>query len=76
MQLLFINHSHIDIHGGNSISNKKIQTDNIKLLVNSKGIPDYNLMNNIICATKKIVIKNVVEWLDKRIQATKQVILK
>jgi len=33
-------------------------------------------MNNIICATKKIVIKNVVEWLDKRIQATKQVILK
>ncbi|MDT2895921.1 restriction endonuclease subunit S [Lactococcus lactis] len=61
---------------GNSISNKKIQTDNIKLLVNSKGIPDYNLMNNIICATKKIVIKNVVEWLDKRIQATKQVILK
>lgn len=61
---------------GDSISNKKIQTDNIKLPINSKGIPDYNLMNNIICATKKIVIKNVIEWLDERIEATKQVISK
>ena len=58
---------------GDSISNSKIQTDVITLPVKD-GKPDYESMKDIISATKKLVIKDVVEFADKKITAAKQTI--
>ena len=46
----------------------------IQLPVAKDGTPDYNFMNLVTKATQKLVMKNVVDWLDKRIEATQQVI--
>lgn len=39
-----------------------------------KKNPDYTFMSNLIQAVQKLVIKNLVEWTDKRIEATKEVV--
>ncbi|MEG9490013.1 restriction endonuclease subunit S [Mannheimia indoligenes] len=59
---------------GNSISNKKIQKDQFLLPVKDGKI-DYEFMETFISAIQKLVIKDVVQWADKQIEATEQVIL-
>jgi len=59
---------------GDSISKTKIQKDMIKLPVNDNGEIDFNFMETYISAIKKLTIKNVIDWRDKEIQTTKQVI--
>lgn len=58
---------------GDSISNKKIQNDKIMVPVKD-GIVDYDIMKNIISAVKKIVIKDVVIWSNKKLEATKKIL--
>lgn len=65
----------ISIVGGNSISNKKIQNDKVMLPIRD-GIINYKVMNIIISAVKKLVIKDVVLYADNKINATKEVISK
>lgn len=60
---------------GDSISNKKIKSDVIMLPVN-KNEPNYELMATLISAVKKLVIKDVVNYADKKIALTKEVISK
>lgn len=58
---------------GDSISNKKIQVDVIKVpMKNNK--PDYDYMAILISAIQKLVIKDVVLYADRKIAATKQII--
>ncbi len=61
---------------GNSISNKKIQSDIVMLPINSDRLPDYQLMNEYIKVLQKIIIKAVVEWKDRQIKATKDIVTK
>lgn len=56
---------------GNSISNKKIKNDVISLPCLGEYI-DYDSMPVLISAIKKLVIKDVVLYADKRIKATKK----
>lgn len=58
---------------GDSISNKKIQKDKVMLPVKD-GAVDYRIMARLISAVQKLVIKDVVIWADKKIEATKQVV--
>ena len=51
---------------GNSISNKKIQTDKVSLPTKNKK-PDYKLMQTLISAIQKLVIKDVVLYVDKKL---------
>lgn len=59
---------------GDSISNKKIQKDTIQLPVKLDGTPDYDYMSTVISAMQKVVIKNVVDYLDQRIEKTKEIV--
>lgn len=60
---------------GDSISNKKIQTDWVTLpTINQQ--PNYGLMETLISAVQKLVIKDVVLYADRKIEATKKVIQK
>lgn len=59
---------------GNSISNKKIQTDTFMLPENSDGTPDYAFMAVLMSAVQKLVIKDVVQYADKKMAATRSVI--
>lgn len=36
--------------------------------------PDYTFMSDLIRAVEKLVIKDLVEWTDKRIEATKEIV--
>ncbi len=58
----------------NSVSNKKIQSDKIKLPINKNNQPDYEKMEVFISAIQKLVIKDVVNYTDRKINATKEVI--
>ncbi len=58
---------------GNSISNKKIQNDKVMLPIRD-GVVEYKIMNTLISAVKKLVIKDVVIYTDKKIEITKKVI--
>lgn len=49
---------------GDSISNRKIQTDRVLLPIKN-GQPDYAFMELIISAIQKLVIKDVVNYVDK-----------
>lgn len=60
---------------GDSISNKKIKNDIIALPYLGE-VPDYDSMNLLISAIQKLVIKDVVLYADKRIDATRLVIKK
>ena len=55
---------------GDSISNKKIQKDTIQLPINPDETPNYSFMTLVISAMQKVVIKNVVDYLDVRIEKT------
>lgn len=58
---------------GDSISNRKIQNDQMTIPFKIGEI-NYEMMNNVISAVQKLVIKDVVLWADKRIAATKEVV--
>jgi hypothetical protein len=58
---------------GNSISNKKIQTDIVSLPTKNKQ-PDYKTMEILISAIQKLVIKDVVLYANKKITTTKKVV--
>nr|WP_234034258.1 restriction endonuclease subunit S [Elizabethkingia sp. M8] len=58
---------------GNSIGNKKIQTDKVSLPVKN-GKPDFETMETFISAIQKLVIKDVVLYADRKIEATKSVV--
>ena len=59
---------------GNSISMKKIKGDYFSLPVDSAGDVDYEYMEKYIAAIQKIIIADVVQYADKKIAATKQII--
>ena len=59
---------------GDSISNKKIQKDKMQLPVKSDNTPDYQYMSLVISAMQKVVIKNVVDYLDVRIGKTGELV--
>ena len=59
---------------GASISKTKIQKDTFKLQVDKDGNIDYTFMETYIEAIKKLSIKSVVEWKDKQIEVTKQIV--
>ncbi|WP_269227472.1 restriction endonuclease subunit S [Flavobacterium eburneipallidum] len=54
---------------GDSISNRKIQTDKVSLPVKNKQ-PNYALMRTFISAIQKLVIKEVVLYTDRKIADT------
>ena len=58
---------------GDSISNKKIQTDKVTLPTNSNK-PNYTQMETFIRAIEKLVIRDVVLYADRELAATEQVI--
>ncbi len=58
---------------GNSISKAKIQKDKIYLPVNDNKI-DFETMELLISAIQKLVIKDVVLYANKKIEATKTVV--
>ncbi len=60
---------------GNSISKAKIKNDKISLPVKD-GKPYYGWMDTLVSAVQKLVIKNVVLYADRKIQATNQIITK
>ena len=59
---------------GNSISNRKIQKDYVSLPVTKTGLPDYEFMETYISALKKVVIKGVVDWKDRIIKTTRDIV--
>ena len=60
---------------GNSISSKKIKKDTLRLPIHSQaGQIDADYMEPLITAVAKLVIKDVVDFADRRIAATEQVI--
>ena len=58
---------------GNSISNAKIKNDKIMLPVEN-DMPDYKAMETFISAVQKLVIKDVVLYVDKRLSVVKTMI--
>ena len=58
---------------GDSVSNRKIQNDKIMIPVKD-GVINYESMEKLISAVKKLVIKDVVMWADKDIGATKMIV--
>ena len=60
---------------GDSISNKKIQKDVIKLPIKNNS-PNYPFMEIFISAIQKLVIKDVVLYADKKINAAKSITTK
>jgi hypothetical protein len=50
---------------GDSISNKKIQKDKITVPFKD-GVVDFELMQNVISAVQKLVIKDVVLWTEEK----------
>lgn len=60
---------------GDSVSNRKIQKDKICLPCVNEDV-DYSKMEILISAIEKLVIKDVVLYADREIEATKNVIYK
>jgi hypothetical protein len=60
---------------GDSISNRKIQSDKVLLPTQNKQ-PDYEIMETFISAIQKLVIKDVVLYADKKITTTKSIVTK
>ena len=58
---------------GNSISGSKIKSDKFQLPTKNNK-PDYATMETFIKAVEKLVIKDVVQYTDKRIAATAQMV--
>ena len=59
--------------GSSSYSVKVIESQNIKLPTTNSQ-PDYSTMETLISAVQKLVIRDVVDYADKKIAATKQVV--
>lgn len=57
---------------GNSVSNKKIKNDVVWLPVKNK-LPDFCYMHNLISVMQKLVIKDVVQYADKKLAAYRHV---
>ncbi|MFA5427640.1 MAG: restriction endonuclease subunit S [Sulfurimonas sp.] len=60
---------------GDSISNRKIQTDKVSLPTQNNQ-PNYTIMETFISAIQKLVIKDVVLYADEKIATTKNVLNK
>ena len=58
---------------GNSVSGAKIKNDLISLPT-IDGKVDYNTMDNFISAIQKLVIKDVVEYTDRKLNTTKRIV--
>ena len=54
---------------GDSISNRKIQTDTVSLPLEKKQ-PNYEIMETFISAIQKLVIKDIVLYLNKKLEIT------
>ena len=61
---------------GASSFNVKIIEETKITLPTKNGTPDYDFMNTYIKAIHKVVIKEVVHYAEKKIQATKEVVKK
>lgn len=57
---------------GDSISNKKIQSDKVALPVKD-NYPDYAIMETLISAIQKLAIREVVQYADQKIAAASSV---
>lgn len=55
--------------GWNTVKNKYIQLPTIH------GKPDYEIMDTLISAMKKLAIKDVVQYAEQKIEATKKIII-
>lgn len=53
---------------------ERVQNEEILLPITSKNEIDYDFMENYIMAQKKLAMKDVVQYADRKIAATKQVI--
>lgn len=62
--------------GSSSFNVKIINSQKIKILTNSNGEPDYDKMILFIKSFEKMVIKGIVEWKDKQIKETKDIVQK
>ena len=60
--------------GQNSFNENVIKNTLIKLPILPDGTPDFEHMEKYIKAIEKIKFKNAVEWKNKKIEATKQLI--
>ena len=60
---------------GNSVSKAKIKCDKISLPVKN-GVPDFAIMKTFISAIQKLVIRDVVDYSNRKIKATKSVVAK
>ena len=58
---------------GNSVSKAKIKCDKISLPVKN-GSPDFAIMKTFISAIQKLVIRDVVDYSNRKINATKSVV--
>ncbi len=58
---------------GNSVSNKKIKNDVIWLPVKNKS-PDFCYINDLISVVHKLVIKDVVQYAERKMNAYRQAI--
>ncbi|MDR0969939.1 MAG: restriction endonuclease subunit S [Lentimicrobiaceae bacterium] len=61
---------------GTKMNRESIAKEKIQLPIKSAHTPDYAFMTTYIKAMQKVVIKNVVEWADKRIAKTKEAVEK
>ena len=60
--------------GLSSFNETILKNIKIEMPVSSNGSIDYNFIETFINAQQKLAIKNIVDWRDKEIQTTKQII--
>lgn len=60
--------------GASSFSVKVINSQKIKLPVDKNGEIDFNYMEHLTQAIKKLVIKDVVKYSDRKLETTKEVL--
>ncbi|MCI7501048.1 MAG: restriction endonuclease subunit S [Campylobacter sp.] len=53
---------------------ERVKNENIKLPITANGEIDFDFMENFIKAIQKLIIKDLVIWSQKKIEATKQVV--
>ncbi|MFM7390493.1 MAG: restriction endonuclease subunit S [Vampirovibrionales bacterium] len=57
---------------GNKLRSSRSRNLKIALPITPEGLPDYEAMSLIVSALQKVVIKDVVSYLDKRIDKTEE----
>nr|WP_315103612.1 restriction endonuclease subunit S [uncultured Catonella sp.] len=60
--------------GSTSYNVKNLEKIEVEIPKKDEASPDTEFMENFIRVVEKLVIKDVVDWLDKKIEATKQVV--